>query len=71
MTTHLRCDTQKKTFSEIRAGFNGKFTAPFELVLLDLLGIHLVSGTHTQTHTHKRLKVAVKVSVSYERRCDV
>ncbi|MPC20710.1 Proto-oncogene tyrosine-protein kinase Yrk [Portunus trituberculatus] len=41
MTAPLNCETQRETFSEITTSFNGKFTAPPELVLLDLVGSKL------------------------------
>ena len=38
MTVPLCCEIQKETFSEVTSGFNDKFSAPPEPVLLDLTG---------------------------------
>ncbi|MPC18603.1 hypothetical protein E2C01_011491 [Portunus trituberculatus] len=41
VTTSLSCETQRETFSEITTSFNGTFTAPSELLLLELAGSKL------------------------------
>ncbi|MPC44071.1 hypothetical protein E2C01_037732 [Portunus trituberculatus] len=38
VTAPLSCEIQRKAFSEITTSFNGRFTAPSELVLLDFTG---------------------------------
>ena len=38
MTALLCCETQREVFSEVTVGFNDKFTAPPEPVLLHLIG---------------------------------
>ncbi|MPC28449.1 hypothetical protein E2C01_021656 [Portunus trituberculatus] len=41
VTARLSCETPRETFSDITTSFNGEFTAPPELVLLDLVGSKL------------------------------
>ncbi|MPC91501.1 hypothetical protein E2C01_086541 [Portunus trituberculatus] len=38
MTAPLSCETRRETYSETTTSFNERFTAPPELVLLDLTG---------------------------------
>ena len=38
VTISLCCETQRETFNEVTTGFNDKFTASSEPVLLDLTG---------------------------------
>ena len=45
VTVPLCCETQRETFSEVTAGFNDKFTASQEPVLLDLTGSNSYFGT--------------------------